>query len=133
MFHFYFRPQHYQLQLCRVQDTALTQAVHEMESGLIDAELGGNLIKKRVALPGAGKRGGVRTIVATRMEGHWFFLFGFAKNERANIDAKELRFLQEVARDLLELNDRQIQSAVSIGELVEVKNDDDKIEEPDHR
>lgn len=109
-----------------LSDGALAQAVSEMEGGLIDAELGGNLVKKRVALPGVGKRGGARTIVATRMEGYWFFLFGFAKNERANIDAKELRFLQEVARDLLELDDRQIQKAIVAGELVEVKNDDDK-------
>jgi hypothetical protein len=108
-------------------DAALAQAVTEMESGLIDADLGGNLVKKRVALPGAGKRGGVRTIVATRMAGHWFFLFGFAKNERANMDRKELRFLQEVARDLLEMNDRQIQRAVSAGEMMEVLNDDDNI------
>ncbi len=76
-----------------------------MAQGLIDAELGGHVVKKRVALSGQGKRGGARTIVATKMTDRWFFLFGFSKNERANIDKKELKILQEVAKELLSFND----------------------------
>jgi hypothetical protein len=44
-----------------------------MERGLIDANLGGGIIKKRVALPGRGKRGGARTLVATNSANRWFF------------------------------------------------------------
>ena len=63
-------------------DDALCDAVSEMAQGLVDADLGGHVVKKRVALPGQGKRGGARTIVATKMADRWFFLYGFGKNER---------------------------------------------------
>lgn len=86
----------------------------------MDADLGRDVVKKRVALPGQGKRGGARTIVATRMADRWFFLYGFSKNERSNIDKDELRVLQEVARDLLGLNDQQLAIALAAGEIVEV-------------
>jgi hypothetical protein len=82
-------------------DGALWAAVLEMTQGLIDADLGGHVVKKRVALPGQGKRGGARTIVATKLAERWFFLYGFRKNERANIDKDELRALQQVANELL--------------------------------
>jgi hypothetical protein len=43
----------------------LSDAVKEIVCGLIDADLGAGVVKKRVALPGRGKRGGARTLVAT--------------------------------------------------------------------
>lgn len=55
-------------------DDALIQAVSEMAQGLVDADLGGHVVKKRVALPGRGKRRGARTIVATNLGDRWFFL-----------------------------------------------------------
>jgi len=94
-----------------------------MEVGLIDADLGGGVLKKRIALPGQGKRGGARTIVATNLGSRWFFLYGFAKNERANIDERELRLFREVATDLLGLGDRQIAVALSSGEIEEICHD----------
>ena len=66
-------------------NAALLQAVDEMAQGLVDADLGGYVFKKRVALPGRGKRGSARTIVATRLNDRWFFLFGFNKNEKSNL------------------------------------------------
>ena len=107
-----------------VSDSDLTRAVEEMMQGLVDADLGGHLLKKRVAVPGRGKRGGARTILATRMEGFWFFLFGFDKNERDNIDKHELRLLKEVARDLLSFDAGQLGHAIAAGELTEVNNDE---------
>ena len=103
-----------------VTDLALRDAVGEMTQGLIDADLGGHLLKKRVALPGMGKRGGARTIVATKRADRWIFIYGFGKNERAHIDNDELKVLQEVAKDLLEMDQRQLSAAVAAGELVEV-------------
>jgi len=91
-----------------------------MERGLIDADLGGHVVKKRVPVAGRGKRGGARTIVATNFGDRWFFIFGFEKNDRANIGDDELRVLQEVARDLLGLKDPEITAAVTQGELVEI-------------
>lgn len=107
-------------------DDALCNAVFEMIKGLVDADLGGHVVKKRVPLPGQGKRGGARTIVATRLGDRWFFLYGFGKNERANINKDELKVLQEVAKDLLGFDDRQLAAALSMGEIVEVCNDNDQ-------
>ncbi|MDS4019681.1 MAG: type II toxin-antitoxin system RelE/ParE family toxin [Candidatus Competibacter sp.] len=97
-------------------DDELYQAVTEMAKGLIDADLGGHVVKKRVALAGRGKRGGARTIIATNLADRWFFLFGFNKNERANIHRDELKFFQQVAKDLLELSEQQLQVAIATGE-----------------
>ena len=67
----------------------LCQAVYEMSRGLIDADLGAGVVKKRIATPGRSKSGGMRTLVATNKGDRWFFMFGFAKNERANISDAE--------------------------------------------
>lgn len=114
------------MQKAGLADDSLVQAVSEMAQGLVDADLGGNVVKKRVALPGRGKRGGARTIVATNLGDRWFFLYGFGKNERANIDRDELKFFQEVAKDLLGFDDRQIAKALSAGEIVEVLHGNDE-------
>ena len=70
-------------------DEDLCRAVEEMVAGLVDADLGGGLVKKRIRLAGRGKRGGARVIVATRRSDRWFFVFGFAKNDRESIDHDE--------------------------------------------
>jgi hypothetical protein len=91
-----------------------------MTSGLVDAELGGGVVKKRVALPGRGKSGGSRTLVATNKADRWFFLFGFEKSERANISDQELHALQSAAADLLKLSAEQLDRAVSQEILQEI-------------
>jgi hypothetical protein len=68
---------------------SLCEAVREMAAGLYEADLGGGLFKKRIARQGHGKRGGFRTLVATNKANRWFFVFGFPKNERSNIDKDE--------------------------------------------
>jgi hypothetical protein len=103
-----------------ITDQALYKAVTEMKQGLVDANLGGNIFKKRVAKAGRGKRGGARTLIATQMQDRWFFVFGFNKNERDNISTGELKYLQQLARDLLSLNDQQLAIAINAGELLEV-------------
>ncbi len=74
----------------RIADASLAKAVQDAEAGLIDADLGGGLIKQRVARPGQGKRSGYRTVIVYRRSELAVFLLGFAKNERANIDDDEL-------------------------------------------
>jgi hypothetical protein len=105
-----------------LSDAALLDAVVEMERGLIDAVLGGHLYKKRVGLPGRGKRGSARTLVATRFEGHWFFLFGFEKNDRDNVSAKELAALKTTAEALLNLTEDQLADLLITGRLMEVEH-----------
>lgn len=101
-------------------NATLQQTVGEMAQGLVDADLGGHVFKKRVALPGRGKRGSARTIVATRLNDRWFFLFGFNKNEKANLDKGELKLLQELGHSLLEASETALADALMCGELLEV-------------
>lgn len=108
----------------QVTDLDILGATQEMLQGLIDANLGGHLVKKRVALRGRGKSAGARTIVATKFEHRWIFLFGFEKNERSNIDANELKVLQELAASLLDLDQKAIASAVNAGQLFQLQGDE---------
>ncbi len=103
-----------------VPDDALCTAVQEMVAGLIDADLGGHVYKKRVAMPGRGKSGGARVILGTRLEERWFFLFGFQKNERATVDTRELAALQVLASALLTMESKPLEQAVGSGELLEI-------------
>ena len=104
-------------------DAALCEAVGEMVAGLIDAELGGDVVKKRVALPGRGKRSGARTLVATRKANRWFFVYGFEKSEKANVSSTELEALQTLAAGVLALTGQQLDSAVEDGTLQEICNE----------
>lgn len=103
-----------------VTDRALLAAVAEMESGLVDARLGGGLFKKRVGLAGGGKRGGARTIIAGNFRDRWIFLYGFTKNERENIDRKEERDLKRIGGALLELDWTALRQLLEAGKLLEV-------------
>lgn len=103
-----------------VTDAALLDAMKQIERGLIDADLGGNLYKQRVALPGRGKSSSTRTIIATKFAGVLFFLYGFEKNDRANISAKELVLYQRLARGFLDMTEAQIATAVTEQVLTEV-------------
>jgi hypothetical protein len=117
-----FKTRHFArwLRKTELNDTALCQAVREMAEGLVDADLGRNVVKKRVALPGRGKRSGARTLVATRQASRWFFVFGFEKNEKANVSQTELEALQLLAADLLALSGAQLDIAVADGALQEI-------------
>lgn len=101
-------------------DAGLCQAVDEMRRGLLDADLGGGLFKKRVARPGQGKSGGWKTLIASNRGNRWFFVFGFPKSERANIDQDEEEALKRLAIHLLSLPEQALQQAGQAGELIEV-------------
>lgn len=96
------------------------KAVCEMQAGMIDAGLGGGLVKKRVALPGRGKRGGARTIVATNKDDRWIFIFGFSKNERDNISESELEAFKMIASDLMRMSIMELDLAKNSGILEEL-------------
>ena len=98
----------------------LKQAVQEMTAGLYEADLGGGLLKKRIARPGQGKSGGFRTLVATNKGNRWVFVFGFPKNERSNIDKDEAEALKKLAAHLLSLTPQALGKAQGAGELMEV-------------
>jgi len=120
-----FKTRHFSrwMRKTELTDASLREAVREMSLGLIDADLGGGLVKKRVGMAGQGKRGGARTLVATNKNSRWFFVFGFEKNERANIDADELEALQELADQLLVRSDEELEMALTDGALKEICNE----------
>ena len=101
----------------------LCAAVREMTAGLYEADLGGGLLKKRIARPGQGKSGGFRTLVATNKGNRWIFVFGFPKNERSNIDKDEAEALKKLAEHLLSLTTQALDKARRAGELMEITDD----------
>lgn len=103
-------------------DDELADAVSEMKEGLIDARLGGGVVKKRIAKPGQGKRGGYRVILASNLGDRWVFMFGFAKHERDNIDDKELRLMKELAAAFLAMDEQRLKRALTAGEVVEIRH-----------
>ena len=109
----------------RIADKALAKAVDNAEAGIIDADLGGGIIKQRVARPGQGKSGGFRTVIAYRHGVHAVYVFGFAKSERANLDDDELAYWQQIGRDFLALNEKVFEVALAADELSEVKDGDE--------
>lgn len=120
-----FRTRHFTrwMRKTSLADAALCAAVSEMAAGLVDASLGGGVYKKRVALPGRGKSGSTRTLVATNKGSRWFFIFGFEKNERANISPTELEAVQSLALDLLRLSPDELAAHVASEALKEICHD----------
>ena len=106
-------------------DVSLAKAAAEVAAGEFDADLGGHVYKQRVARAGGGKSGGFRTIILFKVGGHSFFAHGFAKNEKANLTAKELKALRKLAEVLLALSDADIDKGITAGEFVKVEDDDD--------
>ena len=104
---------------------SLYAAVLEMTAGLYEADLGGGLLKKRIARAGQGKSGGFRTLVATNKGDRWIFVFGFSKNERANIDKREEEALKKLSVHLLSLSSENLVVAQRNDELIEVICDEE--------
>lgn len=104
-----------------VSDVALCQAVREMECGLVDADLGGGLFKKRLAREGFGKRSGYRALVAARLGSRYVWLHAYAKNERSDLRPDELKALRFAAGLFLGFEESELQAAVASGVLVEVR------------
>lgn len=108
----------------RLSDKQLCEAVSRAVRGLVDAQLGGGLIKQRIARPGGGRSGGYRTVIALRTGDRAIFLFGFAKSERDNISDDDLRDLKNTAAILLALKTSGIGQAKKLGQMKEIMCDD---------
>jgi hypothetical protein len=113
----------------RLSHVALAEAVERAETGLIDADLGGGVIKQRVARAGQGRSGGYRTIILYRRAALAVFVYGFAKSERANVDAEEIAAFRAAAVHVLRLSDVQVAALIAKGQFVEVHGDDQKVPE----
>lgn len=103
-----------------ISDTDLRQAISEIENGLVEANLGGSVYKKRIAVNGRGKRGSFRTILAYKYNEVAFFVFGFAKNQRENVSSDEKLALKMLAKELLSYTGEKTLQALTMGKLFEV-------------
>jgi hypothetical protein len=110
----------------KLSDPALRDAVALADSGLIDADLGGGVIKQRVARAGQGKSGGYRTLILFRRGDRAIFAFGFAKNAQANISKADLKLLREAAAEALGWKDEELDRLVASGALAEIDDEQDE-------
>ncbi len=108
----------------QITDKDLISACREMDKGLIDADLGGNLYKKRIAIPGKGKSSGYRTLVGAITGRKYFFLFIFAKSDRSNINKKEALALRELANEFIHFDEDTISALLENVELIEVRDNE---------
>ena len=103
-----------------ISDAALCKAIMDAEQGLIDADLSGGVIKQRVARKGQGKSGGFRTMILFKAGTRAFFVHGFAKNERDNINDDELTTFKKLATKMLDYKDAELTEAVNKNTLTEI-------------
>ncbi len=100
-----------------LDDAALCKAVADADRGLVDADLGGGVIKQRIARRGSGKSGGFRAVILYRRNTRAFFVYGFAKSDRANISQDELAALKELATEMLAYDEAEIMTAIEFPKL----------------
>lgn len=99
----------------------MISAITEIQAGLLDADLGGFFLKKRIPKSNSGKSSGYRTIIATSKDNNWFCMYGFSKNEQDNIDKLELKTLQLLAKKLL--FETNLAAALKSNEIIEVEHE----------
>lgn len=104
----------------QISDFALCEAIERAERGLIDADLGGHIIKQRVSREGQGRSKGHRVIVAFISRKRSFFLHGFSKNDKGNLSEDELEMMKRLASHWLHFNEKKIRIAIKEDELTEV-------------
>lgn len=107
-----------------IEDADLCKASRNVEKGLVDAELGGGVIKQRIARSNSGKSGGYRSIVLFRAGNNAFFVYGFAKSKRDNITKDELTGFRALADEMLGYDEAALARYLKIGAIVEVKCDE---------
>lgn len=108
----------------KIKDAVLKEAIARAERGLIDAELGGGVIKQRLARPGQGRSGGYRSIIIFQKGQRAFFVYGFAKSDRENIEPDETAAFKKSAKAFFALSDKQIEILIKDEELSEVDYED---------
>ncbi|MGI4854311.1 MAG: type II toxin-antitoxin system RelE/ParE family toxin [Janthinobacterium lividum] len=105
----------------RIADYDLWQAAQRANDGLVDADLGGGVIKQRIARAGEGKSGGSRSIILFKLNNRAVYVYGFEKKDAANIDRREVEAFRELAEVILGYSDVEIEQRVSDGALFKVE------------
>jgi hypothetical protein len=105
----------------RISDIDLWKAVQLADRGVIDADLGGGVIKQRIARAGEGKSGGSRSIILFRKGDRAVFVYGFEKKDQSNIRADDLQSFRDLAREILAYSVTEMEFAVKTGEFAKIK------------
>jgi hypothetical protein len=103
-----------------ITNDELREMANQLEAGQAEADLGSGVYKVRVARSGEGKSGGYRVIVFFRREERLFYVYGFAKSHRSNIDQKETKEYKALAKKYLNLSDEIIERAIQTGIFIEI-------------
>lgn len=108
----------------KISAKVLWDAIERAEKGQVDADIGGGVIKQRIARPGAGKSKGYRSIILFRKGEKSFFVYGFSKGELGNIREDEEEQFKKMAKHVLFLTDAQLSELIANGQFEEVIRDD---------
>jgi hypothetical protein len=108
----------------RITDADLWKAARLVNQGVIDADLGGGVIKQRIARPGEGKSGGSRSIILFKENDRAFYIHGFEKKDKADIGQNELIAFRVLAEDVLHCPDSTIAHRITSGSLIPVRPTD---------
>ena len=111
----------------KISADALFDAVERAENGQIDADLGGGVIKQRIARQGESTSKGYRSIILFRGGDKSFFVYGFSKSELGNIRDDEEVLFKKMAKHILSLTDTQLSELIANGQFEEVSGNDQKI------
>ena len=111
----------------KINDAVLCTAIARAERGLVDADLGGSVIKQRVARPGKGRSGGYRTLIAYRTKVRAIFIYGFAKNNKDNVTDSELAALRQLALEYLGYDQTQVDTHLKDRAWTEILCDGDEV------
>ena len=103
-----------------LHDDTLCEAIRRADRRVVDADLGGGVIKQRIARKGQGKSGGFRSIVLFRQRERSFFVYGFAKKDRGNIRKDEMQAFRALASEMLQLDQASLKLAMANGTIMEV-------------
>lgn len=110
-----------------ISDQELCIVISRAEQGLIDADLGGKVIKQRIARKNEGKSGGFRSIILFRIKEKSFFVYGFSKSQQDNLSQQELKGFKKLAKDVAQLSNAELLRLIKEDEFFEVKCDDKNI------
>ncbi|AGF74126.1 toxin-antitoxin system, toxin component, RelE family [Bartonella australis AUST/NH1] len=107
----------------RLCDDKLRAVVEEVEAGIIHADLGGNVIKQRIARDGQGKRGSYRVVLLYKVGKLAFFVHGFAKSKEDNISKAQEDKFKELAKIFLDLTKTELDKLLVTKKFTEIQNE----------
>ena len=104
-----------------LSEDQLCAAAEEILAGQYEADLGAGVCKKRIALPGKGKRGSTRTLVANTCSHGIFFMAGRSKSDPGtDFSDASMAQAQLIAKDLQASTIFQIEDALKDGHIEEI-------------